>query len=300
MRPVLKWCGGKTRLLPDLRARMPATFGRYYEPFAGGAALFFDLEPERAVLGDANADLIGMYRALAGCVEAVLFDLEQHDAAHCESYFKQTRSRWNAWRNSWPSHELAAAFLYLNKGCFNGLWRVNRAGEFNVPWNKSATVSFDYEHLRAASTLLQRAELRAGGYRETVRDAKRGDLVYIDSPYVPVSKTANFTAYAAGGFGPDDQCDLADLVRDLTSRGVYCLVSNSDTPLVRELYSGMRIDTVQCGRAINSKGSGRGKVSEVIVVGFPHAVSGPQLALPIRRRRRRVNAAQTAMEWIIA
>jgi DNA adenine methylase len=268
--PIIKWVGGKTKLLPELLARMPAQHGRYYEPFAGGAALFFRVAPRRAVLADSNADLIGLYRSVARDVDGVIDRLERHRVAHDQRHYYDTRARWNDPGAAWSAADRAAAFIYLNKTCFNGLWRVNRAGDFNVPIGRYADPPICVpETLRAAQAVLARASLRCGDYRDAVKDAARGDFVYFDPPYDPVTPTASFTSYTAGAFGPDDQRELAETARALVARGCHVLLSNSDTPFVRSLYRGFRIDRVKCARAINSNTSKRGEVDEVIVVGEP-------------------------------
>jgi len=264
--PVLKWAGGKTRLLPELRSRLPARWGRYYEPFAGGAALFFALAPRRGVLGDANPDLIDVYRALAASSAAVIRGLRRHEARHSEKHFYETRSLWNTQRSKWTLSKRAAAFVYLNKTCFKGLWRVNRAGEFNVPMGRYADPPICVpDALRAVQDVLASAELRPGDYRDTVCDARRGDLVYFDPPYYPASPTAKFTSYTPGTFTEHNQRDLADTARRLASRGCHVLVSNSDTPFIRELYVDFQITRVACNRSINSATSGRGAVNELII-----------------------------------
>lgn len=266
--PIVKWVGGKTKLLPELLARMPERFGRYYEPFAGGAAMFFRLVPRRAVLADSNADLIGLYRAIAGDVDGVIRRLEQHRASHDQQHYYDTRARWNDPGAAWGAADRAAAFIYLNKTCFNGLWRVNRAGGFNVPIGRYADPPICVpDTLRAAQAALARAKLRCGDYRKAIEDAERGDFLYFDPPYDPVTPTASFTSYTAGAFGPDDQRALAETARALVARGCRVMLSNSDTPFVRSLYKGFQIDRVKCARAINSNAAKRGEVDEVIVVG---------------------------------
>jgi len=266
--PVIKWVGGKTKLLPQLTARMPERFGRYYEPFAGGAALFFRTAPRRAVLSDSNADLIALYTAIAEDVNAVIRRLQHHRDAHDEKHYYAMRAKWNEHHDKWSNAERAAAFIYLNKTCFNGLWRVNRAGDFNVPIGRYADPPICVpEALRAAQVLLARAQLRCGDYRDAVADATRGDFVYFDPPYDPVTPTANFTSYSAAGFGPDDQRALAETARELVARGVKVMLSNSDTPFIRSIYKGFRIDQVKCPRAINSNAAKRGDVDEVIIIG---------------------------------
>jgi DNA adenine methylase len=265
--PVVKWVGGKTKLLDDLLARVPASFERYYEPFAGGAALFFRLRPRRAVLADCNADLVGLYRALVHDVEAVIRRLEQHRAAHDDTHYYDLRARWNDRDVAWPAAERAAAFIYLNKTCFNGLWRVNRAGDFNVPIGRYTDPPICVpDALRAAADALARAKLRCADFRTAVADARAGDFVYFDPPYDPVAPTANFTSYTAGAFGPDDQRALADTARELVARGCHVVLSNSDTPFIRSLYrADFHVDRVKCPRAINSNAAKRGDVDELII-----------------------------------
>jgi DNA adenine methylase len=266
----VKWAGGKTKLLPELLARVPAAWNRYYEPFAGGAALFFRLAAGRAVLGDVNADLIGMYEAIAADAGDVLRGLRRHASAHCEQHYAATRSRWNTQRAAWPPAQRAAAFIYLNKTCFNGLWRVNRKGEFNVPMGRyTAPTIYVPDAIEAAHARLSRAQLRTGDYRLTIDDASRGDLIYFDPPYAPVSETANFTSYTPFPFGRDEQRRLAETARELVARGCHVLVSNSDTPIIHELYRGFRIDRVKCPRSINSAADRRGDVDELIITGLP-------------------------------
>src|SRR4051812_4013824 len=252
--PVVKWVGGKTKLLPELLLRMPERYGRYYEPFAGGAALFFRLAPKRAVLADFNHDLVGLYTAIAKDVNAVIRRLEMHREAHDESHYYETRERWNDREVSWSTPERAAAFIYLNKTCFNGLWRVNRSGAFNVPIGRYTDPPICVpDTLRAAQQVLSRAEIRRADYRQAVHDAKAGDFLYFDPPYDPVTPTANFTSYTTSVFGADEQRKLADTARELVAKGCYVMLSNSDTPFIRSIYkTGFRIDRVKCSRAINS------------------------------------------------
>jgi DNA adenine methylase len=266
--PIVKWVGGKSRLLPELLARLPSRWNRYYEPFAGGAALFFRLAPRAAVLADRNPDLIAAYRAVATDADAVIRRLELHRQHHDERHYYAVRERWNDPSVSWSLVDRAATFIYLNKTCYNGLWRVNRAGAFNVPAGRYVDPPICAPAaLRAAAGLLARAELRCGDYQDAVSDAGPGDLVYFDPPYDPVTETARFTSYTDGGFGPDDQRALAQLARRLVERGCRVVLSNSDTPFIRSLYAGLRIDRVHCARAINCKATRRGEVAEVIVLG---------------------------------
>lgn len=266
--PVVKWVGGKTKLLPELLSRMPERFGRYYEPFAGGAALFFRTAPRRAVLNDSNADLIALYTALQTDVASVIKRLQQHRERHDERHYYAMREQWNEHHAEWNNAERAAAFIYLNKTCFNGLWRVNRSGDFNVPIGRYTDPPICVpEALRAAHVVLSRAELRNGDYNDAVADAQKGDFIYFDPPYDPVSPTSNFVSYSAVGFGADDQRALADCARRLVAKGCHVMLSNNDTPFVRSIYKGFKIDRVKCARAINSNAAKRGDVDEVIIVG---------------------------------
>ena len=266
--PIIKWVGGKTKLLPELLSRMPERFERYYEPFAGGLALFFRVAPERPVISDANADLIALYTAVRRDVASVVKRLQAHRAAHDERHYYATRERWNQLHESMSDAERAATFIYLNKTCFNGLWRVNRSGDFNVPIGRYSDPPICVpDALLAAQRLLARAELRQGDYRAAVADAGKGDFVYFDPPYDPINATSNFTSYAVDGFGRDNQEELADTARMLVNRGAKVMLSNNDTPFVRSIYKGFKISTVKCSRAINSNAAKRGEVDEIIAVG---------------------------------
>ena len=273
--PVLKWVGGKTKLLGELVSRMPVRFARYYEPFAGGAALFLRVAPTQAVLNDDNPDLIATYRALASDADAVIRRLELHRRLHAEEHYYSMRARWNDRSVSWSGVDRAAAFIYFNKTCFNGLWRVNRSGGFNVPMGRYVDPPICVpEALHPAGRALARAELRCGDFRAAVADAGAGDFVYFDPPYDPLTPTASFTSYTQGEFGRDAQRALAELARTLIRRGCTVMLSNHDTPFIRSLYrglgvDGLRIDRVRCPRAINSNASARGDVDEVIITGGP-------------------------------
>lgn len=263
-RPFLKWAGGKTALLPEILLRLPKTIGTYYEPFVGGGAVFFALAAEkrfeRAVLGDANAELIETYFSIKEDLETVIRRLKAHAGKHSEEYFYKVRAN--------PGQYIAARMIYLNKTCFNGLYRVNSKGGFNVPFGKYTNPTIcDEENLRAVSAVLRGVGLLPGDFERSTMRARRGDTVYFDCPYVPVSATASFTAYTKGGFGPETQERLRDVAKRLVDRGVHVLLSNSDTPLVRYLYRGFKIEEVQAPRRVNSKGGKRGNVGELLISG---------------------------------
>jgi len=264
-RPVLKWAGGKGQLLPQLLKRLPDSFGAYHELFIGGGALFFELSRQgliaSACLSDINSSLIDMYLALRDCVERVITTLQQHK--YEEEYYYRVRAI-DPTELSLP--ERAARVIYLNKTCYNGLYRENRRGEFNVPFGryKNPTIC-DEPNLRAASAALQDVDIRRRHFSAILDHARPGDFVYFDPPYHPLSATANFTAYDRHGFGPDDQRQLRDVFATLSDRGVAAMLSNSDAPFIRELYAGFRVEQVLATRAVNSKADGRGKVAELIV-----------------------------------
>ncbi|MEM7434867.1 MAG: DNA adenine methylase [Myxococcota bacterium] len=264
--PFVKWAGGKGRLLSQLRPLLPtgAARMRHVEPFVGGGALFFSRRPTRALLTDINPALIAAYEAIRDDVEGVIQSLGLLARRHSKERYYEVRSRYNAARRlARPTR--AAMFIYLNKTCFNGLHRVNRKGEFNVPVGsyKSPKI-LDEGRLRAASAALEQADLQCAGFEALIESAKPGDFVYFDPPYEPVSTTSSFTSYASGGFSRDDQTRLRDVYRELDRRGCKLMLSNSDVPFIRELYVDFRIDTVAAPRAINCNAGGRGKVSEIV------------------------------------
>jgi DNA adenine methylase len=273
-RPFLKWAGGKQQLLAELaRFYPPPQAGQaYHEPFLGSGAVFFharaNLRPGRALLSDSNRELINAWKAVQRQVEAVIRALDAHRRAHSEAHFYEVREQDPAALGS-PAAR-AARFIYLNKTCFNGLYRVNSRGLFNVPmgsYRKPAIL--DADRLRAASAALAGAELRAGPFTGVLARAQPGDFVYFDPPYVPVSSTAYFTAYTEGLFGPDDQRRLADVFRELAARGCHVLLSNSDTAEVERLYAGFTIERVRARRNINSRSDRRGAVNELVVTSSP-------------------------------
>jgi len=267
-RPFLKWAGGKRQLAPELLARMPAKFGTYYEPFVGGGALFFALVPQlragRAVLSDMNTDLTVSYIGVRDDVEGVIACLKE--MPYDREFYLETRGKSAQSRNHMDDAERAAWVIYTNKAGFNGLYRVNRKGEFNVPFGRYDNPTIcDEPNLRAASAALKLAHIRIGDFERALRGAEEGDAVYCDPPYVPVSATADFTGYTSGGFGPADQTRLRDCALALKRRGVFVMLSNADVPAVRKLYRGFKIERVEARRAINSKADRRGAVGEVII-----------------------------------
>lgn len=271
-KPFLKWAGGKRQLLRELAAQVDRAkdFGSFHEPFLGGAALFFEmygtnrLESRAAFLSDSNPRLIETYEAVRDDVEALIHVLRTHASHHTRDYYYNLRG-------SEPKNlaERAARMVYLNRTCFNGLYRENSRGEFNVPLGRYKNPKIcDAENLRAVSTALQQAKLECRHFDTVLDRAKSGDFVYFDPPYVPLSKTSSFTAYDRNGFGETEQRKLASVFAELDRRSVKVLLSNSMTPLVRELYAGFRVDTIYANRAVNSRADRRGKVAEALVRNF--------------------------------
>jgi len=260
-KPFLKWAGGKTQLLPEIYKLFPKSFNRYHEPFVGGGAVFFGLGPSGCTLSDVNGDLINTYRIIRDDVGGLIELLKEHRAE--EEYYYRVRSLKVANLND---TEAAARIIYLNRTCFNGLYRVNRRGEFNVPFGKYVNPRIcNAENLYKVSARLKKVKLRHESVFDIARRVRRNDLVYFDPPYDPLSKTSSFTSYAKGGFGDEEQIRLAKLVRRLADRGVNVVLSNSDTPFIRELYKDFKIKGVYARRAINSRANRRGPVGEVLV-----------------------------------
>jgi DNA adenine methylase len=284
-RPFLKWAGGKTQLADALLARTPPAFSSYHEPFVGSGALFFRLYRERkmarAILSDINPELIDTYLAIRDQPEAVIKLLGEFP--YEEAFYYQLRDR-DPWALS--QAERAARMIYLNKTGYNGLYRVNRQGRFNVPFGRYKSPRYvDPENLLAVSRALQEAEIYCAPFESVLTRAKMGDWVYFDPPYMPISETAHFTAYYADGFGLEDQTRLRDACLRLTDMEVYVMVSNSDSPVIRALYGQpcFAIDTVFANRAINANSARRGKIAELVIVNYALTSDVRQLCMPARR-----------------
>lgn len=265
--PFLKWAGGKGQLLDQMASYFPREFKKYFEQFLGGGAVFFRLLPDRAVLSDSNPDLIQVYETVRDNPDGLMSALDTFRARPVsEDYFYKVRKQ-----NPRDLTVLARAarMVFLNKTCFNGLYRVNSNGEFNVPFGryKNPTL-YVKENIRAASAALKGAELRVADFRDACKQPRRGDFVYLDPPYHPLTKTSAFTDYTRDGFGEQDQRDLAESFRKLDERGCKVMLSNSATPLLRELYREFESVTLKAKRAINCKGTGRGAIDELLVMNY--------------------------------
>ena len=266
MVPFVKWAGGKRQMLEQLGIRMPETYGGYYEPFVGGGALVLSLAPEKAVLNDINQELVHTYREIRDHLDALLVLLSSMDTVTCtKEFYYEMRARYNEkHRLAEYDTEMAALFIYLNKHCFNGLYRVNTRGEFNVPWNQKLSVrSMDMENIKAISAYLKSVTITCRDFEKALEDVKKGDFVYFDSPYAPLNPTS-FDSYTKEGFTEEEHRRLAELFRRLTVQGVYCMLTNHNTELIRELYEGFLIEEIDVRRAINSDPKKR-KGKEVII-----------------------------------
>jgi len=308
-KPVLKWAGGKRQLLDDIYARFPADYDRYVEPFVGGGAVFFDLEPVAATVNDANPRLVTFYEQVRDRPEDLVARLREfrdpesdpdpelafsetdRDGDPLEQYYYQQRARFNrraygregaepangGVTGDWPATaeerlEEAALFLYLNRTCYNGLYRENSAGGFNVPIGRYADPDWvQADRIRAASRVLDPATVRNEDFETVLADAEEGDLVYCDPPYEPMSATADFAEYSAGGFDRADQERLLDAVGRLDDRGVHVVLSNSGVTYDRYAEAGFSVSRVSATRAINSDETNRDAVDEVLVTNVPES-----------------------------
>ena len=267
-KPFLKWAGGKTQLLPELTKRLPTSFNRYFEPFLGSGALFFELKPEKAVLSDVNEELVNCYHVVKEHVNELIEDLSKH--VYQKEYFYQLRDidREPVYDN-WGKIQRASRFLYLNKTCFNGLFRVNSKGHFNVPFGAYKNPKIcDKSILLSCSEVLKNKLIVQSSFNKVLDLAEKGDFVYFDPPYMPVSKTASFTSYTKYGFAEKEQIELKKVCCELDRKGVNFLLSNSSNEFILGLYEDFHVSVVKASRAINSKASKRGKIREIIVSNY--------------------------------
>ena len=266
--PVLKWVGGKRQLLDTLRPLLPKTISKYCEPFVGGGAMLFDLQPKKALVNDINSDLILVYTVIRDNVNELIKRLEQFENTSEAFYAVRDWDRNRARYEALSDVERAARIIYLNKTCYNGLYRVNNAGEFNAPFGNYKNPNIvNAPVLKAVNTYFNTAEITFStvDYSELLQNVRRGTFVYLDPPYDPVSDTSSFTGYAKGGFTKEDQIRLRKCCDELDRRGVQFMLSNSATDFIKDQYAAYNITTVQAKRAINSVASKRGDVDEVVV-----------------------------------
>ncbi len=272
--PFLKWVGGKTQLLGQFEAFFPKHFQHYYEPFVGSGAVFFHLRPAQATLSDSNPYLIGSYKHIQAHVEEVIALLHGIRARyHALSPEEQKREyyRVRTLYNELPAEaiEKTAFLIFLNKTGYNGLYRENARGGYNVPFGRYTNPAiFDETHLRSVSSVLQKVRLIHAQYSHVVQTAQAGDFVYFDPPYMPISKTALFTSYTKGTFSVEQQANLASVARQLARRGVQVMLSNSNSDMMRELYHDFFLHEVRASRMVNSKADLRGKIPELLITSY--------------------------------
>lgn len=265
--PFLKWVGGKRQLMPTINKIVPKKYSTYYEPFVGGGALLFELQPKKAVINDFNAELINTYNVIKENPEELIKDLETH--INESDYFYKLRSldRQEGFENL-SNIKRASRVIFLNKTCYNGLYRVNNSGEFNTPFGKYKNPNIVNDAtIRAVSKYLNSNDIKITNkdFEASLKNIRKGAFVYFDPPYDPISKSSNFTGYIQGGFDEFEQERLRDICDRLNSKGVNFLLSNSPTKLILDLYSKYNLTFVKANRAINSDSSKRGEVEEVLI-----------------------------------
>jgi|AntRauTorckE6833_2_1112554.scaffolds.fasta_scaffold07099_2 DNA adenine methylase len=272
-KPFLKWAGGKRQLLSQYDEYFPKDFNTFFEPFVGGGAVFFHFLPKKAHLNDVNKDLINAYKAIKndlGELTTILKELEEDyldkGKVARKKFFYSMRDRYNSLEKG--DVERTALLFFLNKTCFNGMYRVNNSGGFNVPHGryKNPTI-LDEKTLESVSSSLRNTKLTSVDFKKAVKNAKKGDFVYFDPPYDPVKKDS-FTDYSKNGFDKEDQIRLRDTFAELDKKGCLVMLSNSYTDFIKDIYGEYRIETVQAGRSINSDADGRGKVKEVVILNY--------------------------------
>ena len=272
-KPFVKWAGGKRQILDKLKEFVPEEFNTYYEPFIGGGALFFELSPKKAVINDSNEELMNVYKVL--CDEEkfnkMARTLNNHEVKHSEEYYYEIRNKDRS-KSAFArlaDYTRAARTIYLNKACFNGLYRVNSKNEFNVPFGKKEKVNtYEGSNLNLISYYLTNNDIKilCEDFESSVATAKKGDFIYFDPPYD--SDTSTFNSYTEDGFGKEEQVRLARVFKELSDKGCYVMLSNHNTKLVNELYEGFNIHVIEAKRNINSNGKKRGKVEEVIITNY--------------------------------
>lgn len=271
--PIVKWVGGKRQLLPEIMPLIDKKCVTYVEPFVGGGAVFFELQPKKAIINDYNQELINVYLVVRDHCDELIDLLKEHNRFNTQEYFYTVRSldRSDGYREL-SDVAKAARIIYLNKTCYNGLYRVNSAGQFNAPYGKYKNPNIvNEESVRAMSGYLRSGKIaiRQGDYRNVLKGLRKGTFVYLDPPYLPISSSSSFTGYTQNGFSYEQQVTLKEECDRLRKKGIAFLQSNSDCPQIRELYKEYDIRTVQAKRSINSKAAKRGEINEVLIYYVP-------------------------------
>lgn len=267
VQPFIKWVGGKRQLLSEINKYIPSDFDTYYEPFIGGGAVFLNNQPKRAIINDWNKELINAYQVIQSNVEELIDELKKHKNE--SEYFYSVRE-WDRLENYEERSliEKAGRLIYLNKTCYNGLYRVNKSGYFNTPFGKYKNPAIvQEERLRALNKYFNTNDITftTGDFKSSLKSIKSGDFVYFDPPYVPLNVTSNFTSYTQGGFNLEEQIRLRETCDELHDKGVRFLLSNSNTPFIQEQYQDYTIEIVNAKRSINSRALKRGAVEEVLI-----------------------------------
>ena len=272
-KPFVKWAGGKRQIINELKKYIPKNFDTYYEPFIGGGALLFELSPNKAVINDSNKELMNVYNCIKDedKFRKMCNELNRYEALHSEDFYFEIRNkdRDKIKFNKIVDYKRAARTIYLNKACFNGLYRVNSKNEFNVPFNKKLKINtYDGQNLGIIHSYLNfnQVEILCVDFEEAVKNAKKGDYVYLDPPYD--SDTQTFNSYTEEGFSKNEQIRLSKVFKDLDNKGVYVMLSNHNTTLINELYKDYKITIIEAKRNINANGKKRGKVEEVIITNY--------------------------------
>lgn len=273
-RPFLKWVGGKGQLLAQFEQYYPKDFNNYFEPFIGGGAVFFNLSPTKASINDVNTTLISAYKNIKDQpkeIIKILLKLENKyrngDLENQKELFYKIREQFNKLSDS--ELKKTAYLIFLNKTCFNGMYRENSKGEFNTPFGKYKNPKIlDRENILKVSKILEHTKLTSVSFEKAVANAKKGDFIYFDPPYHPLSETAKFTSYHKDNFSKEDQIKLRDVFAELDKRGCYVMLSNSYTDFINNIYRKYRCETVMASRAINCKASGRGKIKELLIMNY--------------------------------
>lgn len=275
-KPFVKWVGGKRQLLKQFRKLglyPPSGFNpitaTYFEPFVGGGAVFFDLLPQKAIISDLNRELVITYNVIKNYIDQLIDSLNKH--IYDKEYFLYVRSKDIS---NLSDIDIASRFIYLNRTCFNGMYRVNKKGKFNVPFGKYSNPQIcDEQNLHRVSDSLDNVEIKCQDYKEVLQNAVGGDFIYFDPPYYPINNTSSFTSYTSKVFLDKEQIELRNTYYELNNRGCFVMLSNSDTPFINRIYKeieneNIKITKVSAGRSINSKASGRGKITEVLIINY--------------------------------
>ncbi len=278
VKPFIKWVGGKGKLISELRKFFPQNFDRYFEPFVGGGAVFYDIAQNSDLgflgINDVNKKLIITYQQiktnptkLISFLEKIEKDYKNKTEEEQKDFFYFIRNKYN--KDDLDELDVATYLIFLNKTCFNGMYRENSRGEYNVPFGdqKNPTIC-DRENLLAVSNCLKNAKITNLSFEESIKDCKKGDFIYFDPPYYPINETSKFTSYSKDSFSRDDQIKLRDVFRKLSEKGCFVMLSNSNTEFIKDLYKDFNINYICAARSINSKGSGRGKIKEVVITNY--------------------------------